>query len=90
MFKYLRCQFSVFVEAPVESLKLDCDYVQSLQSDRHRPIFLVAAFDSNHDESLDESEVPPKMWHHLGNAGADRDGIVSTSEFQVARVQSQQ
>ena len=52
--------------------------------------FLFATFDANLDELLDESEVPPRMWHHLRNADADDDGVVSKSEFQTARNQSQQ
>jgi hypothetical protein len=52
--------------------------------------FLFSTFDANHDESLDESEVPPRMWRHLRNADTDSDGVVSRPEFESARGESQQ
>ena len=52
--------------------------------------FLFSTFDANLDESLDQSEVPPRMWHRLRNADTDNNGVVSKSEFRTARSQSQQ
>lgn len=52
--------------------------------------FLFATFDSNHDQFLEESEVPPRMWRHVGLADIDKDGLVSRPEFETARMKSKQ
>ena len=52
--------------------------------------FLFATFDSNHDQFLEESEVPPRMWRRVGMADIDKDGLVSRPEYAAARMKSQQ
>lgn len=48
-----------------------------------RPSFdrLLEAFDANGDESLQEDEVPARVWSRLSQADADGDGAVTRKEF---------
>ncbi len=47
--------------------------------------FLFTTFDVNHDQSLDESEVPPPMWNGVQNADVNNDGVITKIEFQAAQ-----
>lgn len=48
-----------------------------------RPSFdrLLEAFDANGDETLEEDEVPARVWSRLSQADADGDGAVTRKEF---------
>ena len=52
-----------------------------------RPSFdrLLEAFDDNDDKSLEQDEVPGRVWWRLSQADADDDGYVTRKEFDSYR-----